>query len=328
MDTKEAMEYLRQMHGESDSQPTEPATSEATEPATGVQPAETQVAPEPESEVAVGSEPNKTEGAETAAEQQQRPAKKKPSRQEQINHSFERMKHRHKGEIEAKDREIAERDKRIAELESTVAKYSGLNPDDFGPNEQKSYIDHRFALQNEQRELDQLKADRDRMEAEERYQESKERHEKQVDECFADEAARDSYWRLLANGGEKFQDYLKRNDKSNTIDEFLGDSPIAPLMIATLMRNPSVLEQIISERSPKRKEFALMRLESRLQLQRKIGQSMAPRSPVQPQQAQPQQKPRPTLPIVGSMVANPGTSAETHQRDWNRYLNEHPRGAV
>jgi hypothetical protein len=91
-------------------------------------------------------------------------------------------------------------------------------------------------------------------------------------------------------------------------------------MISTLMRNPEILRSIVEKKNPMRKAIALQQLETRLQLQRKI--SNRPKS----QGTQPTQKQTPRLPILGSQVANPGSSSETGKRDWNRYLQEHPYG--
>lgn len=316
MDSNEALEFLKKMHGEAAPQTEQPAATEdntQSTAGTGAEQADKANAAVPEDKVDEGREPPKTEEAETKAEQQNQP-RQKPSKQEQINHAFTREKKRHKAEIEAKD-------KRIAELEEKLKKYGALEQKDFDPNDVKSYIDHKFALKNEQDELDSLKRDRDRMVNDDRMREASERHERQVSECYQSDEERERYWTLLRNGAQKFREFLNEYD-DGTIDSFIGDSDIAPVMIATLMRNPDTLRSIVEKQNPTRKMFALQQLENRLMLQRRIGGIGA-----RTEQAAGEQKPgqaKPALPIVGSQVASPGVSGQTTQRDWNRYLEEHP----
>lgn len=310
MDTQQAMEYLKASHAETDSQPVETVTPEAT-PATGEQTEETK-APAPETEVVAEGETAKADVPETAVEkapQQQ----KKPSKQEKINHAFSREKQRHKAEM-------AEKDKRIAELEEKIKKYSVLEQGDFDPADVKSYIDHKIALNNEQGELQRLKDERKQMADSQAQQEAADRHSAQVEECFADDESREHYWALLRNGGQKFREFLNDYDPDGTIDAFVGDSDIAPLMISTLMRNPNVLKGIVEKRNPMRKMIALQQLENRLALSKKVGSMHKDQQGAQ--QTQPKKAP---LPIIGSQVQTPGNAAESDKRDWNRYLAEHPR---
>lgn len=308
MDTDQAMDYLKKMHGETDSQPAEPApTEDNTAPEAAA--VETEKTPEPDNQVEADREPDKTEVPEKKAEEVPQPQQKKPSRQERINHAFSREKQRHKAEI-------AERDKRIAELEEKVKKYSVLEQGDFDPNDVKSYIDHKFALQGEQGELERLKAERAKMAQDDQMAEASERHARQVDECFETDDERDHYWTLLRNGGDKFREFLNTYD-DGTIDSFIGDSDIAPVLISTLMRNPDTLKSIIEKRSPMRKMIELKQLETRLSIARKVGRAKTAVAP--------QTKPVDKLPITGSAVQNPGSSAETTRHDWNRYLAEHPK---
>ena len=309
MDSNEAIAYLNQLHAEGAPQTPEATPSEGPA-ATAEQPVETKPA-EPETETKAGSEPAEVEVPEKKAGEVPQP-KKKPSRQEQINHAFQRNKQKFKAEIEA-------RDKRIAELEEKVKKYSVLEQGDFDPNDVKSYIDHKFALNGEQAELDRLKSERDRQAAEDRQAEASERHMRQVEECFGTDEEREHYWNLLKNGGQKFRDFLSEYD-DGTIDQFIGDSDMAPALISTLMRNPEILRSIVEKRNPMRKAIALQQLETRLGIARKVGQARTA-------QGAPQPKPKPALPITGSAVQNPGATAETTAHDWDRYLKEHPRGA-
>lgn len=304
MDSQEALDYLKKMHAEADSQPAETVSTEGPDAATGEQPVETET-PVPEEAKPADSESAKPAETETAATKQQQ---RKPNKQERINHAFQREKSRHKAEIEAKD-------KRIAELEERVKKYSVLEQGDFDPNDVKSYIDHKLALQKEQGELASLKKERDDMVASDMRREANERHRQQVDECFTDDESREHYWNLLRNGGEKFQEFLSDYDPDGTIDSFIGDSRIAPLMISTLMRNTDVLKNIVEMRNPMRKMLALQQLENRLLVSRKVGMSR------QTQTGKPNKAP---LPIVGSQVQNPGSSTTSTKRDWNRWLTDHP----
>lgn len=308
MDSSEAIAYLKQMHGEEASQTTEPTSTEDAA-ATGEQPVVENQAPAPESEATDGSEPPKTEVNETKAEEVPQPKKYKPSKQEQNSYAFQRLKKRHNAAI-------AEKDARIKELEAKVSKYAPLEQFDFDPNDVKSYIDHCRQLDKEQGELERLKSERDQLVSEQQKRDASERHLSQVEQCFASDEEREHYWNLLRNGGQKFQDWLAEHD-DGTVDAYLGDSDIAPLMMSTLMRNPDILGNIVAKKNPTLKMIALQQLENRLNLMRKVG--------TRTQVTDNQQKSKPKLPIIGSQVANPGSSSESAKRDWNRYLAEHPR---
>ena len=318
MDSNEALDYLKKMHEDEASQTSDTATTEdntQSTAGTGAEQADKANAAVPDNKADDGREPPKAEETETKAgteQNNQNQQKQKPSKQEQINHAFTREKKRHKAEIEAKD-------KRIAELEEKIKKYSVLEQGDFDPNDVKSYIDHKFALQNEQGELETLKRDRDRMANEDRMREASERHERQVNDCFSSDDEKEKYWNLLRNGGQKFREFLNDYD-DGTIDQFIGDSDIAPVMISTLMRNPDVLRSIVEKQNPTRKMLALQQLENRLILQRRIGGTVRQNAA----EEKPGQAANSALPIIGSQVASPGVSGTTHQRDWNRYLEEHP----
>lgn len=320
MDTNEAMNYLKQMHGEEDSQPSEPAEVESVSATAGIAEPKTEEIPEPVPEVESDRESEEADVTETKAEEVPQP-KKKLSKQEKTNFAFMREKKRHKAEL-------AERDKRIADLEAKVNKWAVLEQGDFDPNDVKSYIDHKFQLDKEQRELESLKREREQFEQDERQREATERHAQQVEECFDSDEEKEHYWNLLRNGGKDFQAFLKKYDKDNSIDDFIGDSPIGPLMVSTLMRNPEVLKNIVEMRSPMRKGIALQQLENRIKIGRKLGRSGIAKPVTSNQPAVDAGKPKPTkapLPIIGSQVQNPGSSAESTKRDWNRYLAEHPR---
>jgi hypothetical protein len=310
MDHDEAMNYLKQMHGEEASQPSEPTeTSDVADTTGASETTQEQETPVPESEAKEDREPSETEVNETAAEPKQQP-KKKPTKQEKIDHAFQRQNKRHKAEIEA-------RDKRIAELEEKVKKYSVLEQGDFDPNDVRSYIDHKLQLNRETDELERLKNERDMLANEDAQSEAAERHSKQVDECFKDDESKEHYWNLLRNGGAKFKEFLHDYDPDGSIDQFIGDSEIAPLMISTLMRNPETLKAIVEKRNPMRKMIALQQLENRLQIARKVGtRQNVPQVAQKPNKA--------PLPIIGSQVQTPGSSVESTKRDWNRYLEEHP----
>lgn len=309
MTSEEAIAYLNSQQQTSDSQPEQSSTGEDTKP-TEAGTGEAIKTPEPETAVESVRETEDTKVPENKPEEVP-PTKKKPSRQEQFNHAFQRTKHKFKAELEAKD-------KRIAELEEKVKKYSVLEQGDFDPNDVKSYIDHLRQLDKEQAELDTLKAERTKMVNDNAMSEATERHARQVDECFSSDEEKGHYWNLLRNGGEKFREFLNEFD-DGTIDSFIGDSDIAPVLISTLMRNPEVLKSIVEKRNPMRKMIALQQLETRLNLARKVGAARA-------SQGAPETKPTAKLPITGSQVSNPGSSGESTARDWNRYLMEHPRG--
>jgi hypothetical protein len=320
MDSTEAIAYLNELHGAAASQTEKPSTSEGPEESTGGAPGEQKEidTPVPPESAKDDREPPKANEDETTVADEPKPEQKpqqtkKPNKQERINHAFQREKQRHKAEIEV-------RDKRIAELEANLKKYAALEQRDFDPNDVKGYIDHRFALNGEQAELDRLKQERESLVADERAREAQERHEQLVNECYQSDDEKEHYWNLLRNGGQKFREFLNDYD-DGTIDAYIGESRIAPVLISTLMRNPDILRGIVEKRNPTIKMMALQQLENRLNIARMVGTR-------QTSQGTPQQAPKakPKLPILGSQVANPGSSGESGKHDWNRFLQEHPRG--
>lgn len=320
MDSTEAIAYLNELHGAAASQTEKPSTSEGPEESTGGAPGEQKEidTPVPPESAKDDREPPKANEDETTVadepKTEQKPQQnKKPNKQERINHAFQREKQRHKAELEA-------RDKRIAELEANLKKYAQLQQSDFDPNDVKGYIDHRIALNGEQAELDRLKQERESLVADERAREAQERHEQLVNECYQSDDEKEHYWNLLRNGGQKFREFLNDYD-DGTIDAYIGESRIAPVLISTLMRNPDILRGIVEKRNPTIKMMALQQLENRLNIARMVGTR-------QTSQGTPQQAPKakPKLPILGSQVANPGSSGESGKHDWNRFLQEHPRG--
>ena len=306
MDTEQAMDYLKKMHEGDASQTSTSTSTKDTSVANGEQGSEAITPPATEPIANVEGETTRTNGTgdKVATEPQ-----KKPSKQERINHAFQREKAKHK-------EQLAEKDKRIAELEEKIKKYSVLEQSDFDPNDVRSYIDHKFALQGEQSELESLKADRERIITEQQQREANERHELQVQKCFTSEQEQQKYWRLLSNGGAKFREFLDTYD-DGTIDKFVGDSDIAPKLIATLMRTPDVLRSIVEKRDPMRKMIVLQQLENRLIIKQKLGAKQVQNS---------EQKVKPKLPIIGSQVKNQAVTEQSTKRDWNRYLAEHPFG--
>lgn len=310
MDSQEAIDYLKQMHESDDSQPEQTVSTEGSAD-TGDQPEKTEEAPVPETEVDAEGETAKADATEKVEVEDKPQQQKKPTKQEKVNHAFQRLKKRN-------DAIVAEKDARIKELEEKVKKYSVLEQGDFDPNDVKSYIDHKLQLQQEQGELARLKTEREQIVNDTAQQEAAERHRAQVNDCFTSDEDREHYWALLRNGGAEFREFLNEYDKDGTIDSFIGDSDIAPLMVSTLMRNPEVLKSIVEKRNPMRKMLALQQLETRLGLLRKVGN----RKNVEGAQQQTKKTP---LPIIGSQVKQPGASVESEKRDWQRYLAEHPR---
>ena len=301
MDSNEAIEYLKRMHGETASQTAEPAKSESAQPVG--EGGENKDTPEPRNEGSEGSEPKQNEGSERVADNVTE-GKRKPSRQEKIDYAFQRERKRHKASMEAKD-------KRIAELEAKIKRYESLEQKDFDPNNVKDYITHELTLRDEKAELEQLKGERDRSDAEFRTKEAGERHERQVAECYPEEKDRDAYYRLLQNGGKKFQDFLAEYD-DGTIQAFISDSTIAPKVISALMRNPETLRKIVERKNPMGKTVLLQQLENRLALQTRLSSRKS--------------ETKKALPVTGGAVKNPGVSETSGRRDWNQYLREHPRG--
>ena len=197
-------------------------------------------------------------------------AKKVPTQQEKIAHSFAREKAKRK-EAQAKlDAKIKE----IEELKAQLEKYKGLTEQDFGGNKEQ-FDDYRFNQRWNSAMVERLQKEVDEGQSDLRRQENLERAEARLQECFPDEMERGRYQMLVADaeqsfgtkhpeyGYNKFSEFLM-SEEDKTILTYLQDSDNSPKLIRHFIMKPEVAERIMNMHNPYNKVLELKQLENRM----------------------------------------------------------------
>lgn len=141
-------------------------------------------------------------------------------------------------------------------------------------------------------------------------------HQQRIDRCFTDEAEVNHYQTLLANGREKFVDFLAKYDPENTVLQYLDDCENSPLLVQVLMTNPNELKRVVEIRSPLNKTIQLKSLENRILMDRRLHKTVGKANPA----------PAKKLPSTGSQVGAGTGSDKSAVRDsnyWRNYLQTH-----
>lgn len=203
-------------------------------------------------------------------------AKKVPTQQEKIAHSFAREKAKRK-EAQAKlDAKIKE----IEELKAQLEKYKGLTEQDFGGNKEQ-FDDYRFNQRWNSAMVERLQKEVDEGQSDLRRQENLERAETRLQECFPDEMERGRYQMLVADaeqsfgtkhpeyGYDKFSEFLM-SEEDKTILTYLQDSDNSPKLIRHFIMKPEVAERIMNMHNPYNKVLELKQLENRMLQMEKV----------------------------------------------------------
>jgi hypothetical protein len=231
------------------------------------------------------------------------------------NQAFIRQKNKFKTKV-------AQLEEQNAKLKEQLLKFSAVNVDSL-KNDPEKLMDLKLAKNNIQTQMKNIEAQRKAAQEEQDELEAENAnriYQERVNACFTDEAEKNHYNTLMANGREKFVAYLQQTDPEGAILQYLDDCDISPLMVRTLMTKPDILRSVVEKRNPISKAIELKSLENRIMLARRLKQtSGAPKANTTP--------PAKKLPSTGSQTNPNGGSTPDPVRDqnyWKNYLATHP----
>lgn len=232
---------------------------------------------------------------------------KKPhyTRQEQIDYAFQK-----------KQAKIKRLEQRNRELEEEIKKYKGLKLEDFKGNTQE-YLDYAVDYKDKQRELarnqEEIKS--------EQIAEYDELNNKRIAECFPDEKEQKIFRAIIQQNGPAFLQKLDTYDPEGAVLSYLDDCDISPLVTRILISSPEYLNEVLSKRSPYGKYNAMDKLAQRVQYARdemkKRAEAAANTNPPETEV-----KPKPSIPVVGSVTKSEDTKDSKPVFDPNQILHK------
>ena len=232
---------------------------------------------------------------------------KKPhyTRQEQIDYAFQK-----------KQAKIKRLEQRNRELEEEIKKYKGLKLEDFKGNTQ-DYLDYAVDYKDKQRELarnqEEIKS--------EQIAEYDELNNKRIAECFPDEKEQKIFRAIIQQNGPAFLQKLDTYDPEGAVLSYLDDCDISPLVTRILISSPEYLNEVLSKRSPYGKYNAMDKLAQRVQYARdemkKRAEAAANTIPPETEV-----KPKPSIPVVGSVTKSEDTKDSKPVFDPNQILHK------
>lgn len=225
--------------------------------------------------------------AQPAEEVQKAESKPSFTRQEQVNHAFQKEKAKRKA-LEQKYAALSK------ELETLKAKMP--SDTDFQKDPRK-FIDDAVDVKSRERELQGIQESI----RESQYAEYTELNEQRIANCFPDENERARFKGIIEVEGPKLLHTLDERDPEQAVLSFLDDSEIAPLVTRILIAEPKYLEEVLSKRSPYGKYAAMKELENRIVYARtKIAEG-------KPQETKGAPEAKPEIPVVGSVTKSDAT---------------------
>lgn len=169
--------------------------------------------------------------------------KKKPTKREERDYAFLRLKNKTKAQI-------AERDKRIAELEAELKKRDGLEEKHFlkqdGTLDSASFVKSEFEKRDMKNELDQIK----KMNESDQQKLIEEEDEIITQRCFGEGEEYNSYRDLLAKNGKIFETELDKADPEHVIKNYLGTLNEYPVVLRRLMTDLPLLSRLFRSKDP------------------------------------------------------------------------------
>lgn len=224
------------------------------------------------------------------------------------NEAFIRQKRKYQAKVGAMQSEIDS-------LKQQLLKYNAVDTESL-KDKPEEMIDLKINKSTLDNQIKLLEKQRNEAIEEQANAEAQLIHQQRIDNCFTDEAEVTRYQTLLANGRDKFFNFLQKYDPENTILQYLDDSDYSPLLVQILMTNPNVLKKVVEIRNPINKAIELRSLENRILMDRKLRQ-------VKGKSAAPAAK---KLPSTGSQVGAGAGSEQNAVRDanyWRNYLQTH-----
>lgn len=229
----------------------------------------------------------------------------KPSKADQKDYAFAKLKNK---ERQKREKMMAEYEEKIKHLNAELEKFKGLSKDSFKSDEE--YVDYLVNRKMTEQEANQLKMAQASVEAE-HYDEI---NQARIAHCFPDEADRESYQKMVDANGQKFVELLSQADPENAVLSYLDDSDLSPLLIRVMMTKPEYRNEILGKKSPYGKTLALDDLAKRLAYAKSVVDKKRANAATT----------KPKMPVVGK-VAKTETQTTIDKNDpnyWHLKLRE------
>ena len=247
-------------------------------------------------------------------------ADKKEDKLSQRDYAFIREKNKRK-------EQKAKYEARIKELEAKLKERDGLEESHFtkpdGSPDPTAYVRNEFAKRDMQDELKRVR-EQDLMEQE---QFEIEQDRIITEHCFQGEELT-QYRDLIANKGRSFMEAIQENDPNNVVLNYLDTLQEYPIVLRQLMTDMPTLRRLFRSKDPDALKYNIRTISDEI-LEKHHAPKVEP-APVSTPVNTPVEPPKPAIPVIGKQITSNtvGNTAQTlkTRADWNRYLQEHPKG--
>lgn len=245
---------------------------------------------------------------------------KKEDKLSQRDYAFIREKNKRK-------EQKAKYEARIKELEAKLKERDGLEESHFtkpdGTPDPTAYVRNEFAKRDMQDELKRVR-EQDLMEQE---QFEIEQDRIITEHCFQGEELT-QYRDLIANKGRSFMEAIQENDPNNVVLNYLDTLQEYPIVLRQLMTDMPTLRRLFRSKDPDALKYNIRTISDEI-LEKHHAPKVEP-APVSTPVNTPAEPPKPAIPVIGKQITSNtvGNTAQTlkTRADWNRYLEEHPKG--
>lgn len=244
--------------------------------------------------------------------------KKKEDKLSQRDYAFIREKNKRK-------EQKAKYEARIKELEAKLKERDGLEESHFtkpdGSPDPTAYVRNEFAKRDMQDELKRVR------EQDLREQEQFEIEQDRIitEHCFQGEELT-QYRDLIANKGRSFMEAIQENDPNNVVLNYLDTLQEYPIVLRQLMTDMPTLRRLFRSKDPDALKYNIRTISDEI-LEKHHAPKVEPPKVQTPPAVEP---PKPAIPVIGKQITSNtvGNTAQTlkTRADWNRYLQEHPKG--
>lgn len=245
---------------------------------------------------------------------------KKEDKLSQRDYAFIREKNKRK-------EQKAKYEARIKELEAKLKERDGLEESHFtkpdGSPDPTAYVRNEFAKRDMQDELKRVR------EQDLREQEQFEIEQDRIitEHCFQGEELT-QYRDLIANKGRSFMEAIQENDPNNVVLNYLDTLQEYPIVLRQLMTDMPTLRRLFRSKDPDALKYNIRTISDEI-LEKHHAPKVEP-APVSTAVNTPVEPPKPAIPVIGKQITSNtvGNTAQTlkTRADWNRYLQEHPKG--
>lgn len=245
---------------------------------------------------------------------------KKEDKLSQRDYAFIREKNKRK-------EQKAKYEARIKELEAKLKERDGLEESHFtkpdGSPDPTAYVRNEFAKRDMQDELRRVR------EQDLREQEQFEIEQDRIitEHCFQGEELT-QYRDLIANKGRSFMEAIQENDPNNVVLNYLDTLQEYPIVLRQLMTDMPTLRRLFRSKDPDALKYNIRTISDEI-LEKYHAPKVEP-APVSTAVNTPVEPPKPAIPVIGKQITSNtvGNTAQTlkTRADWNRYLQEHPKG--